>query len=507
MKIRYKHQRFQAEATKCVSDVFQGQPKHDGSRTFLNKLGALDFDGFGNLPLVLDNESICENVRGVQMAEGLRPVEHLEGDGRTFTVEMETGTGKTYTYIKTMYELNARYGWSKFVIVVPNIAIREGVYKSFESMAEHFAEEYGKRMQYFVYNSRQLAKIDAFASDNGIHAMIINTQAFNVSLNEDKNKEGRAGDVAARIIFSRRDEFGSRKPIDILAKTRPILIIDEPQSVLGTDKGNATRKGIKLFNPLFTLLYSATHREIYNLVFRLDAIDAYNKKLVKKIEVRSVHQIGSTATNGYVYLDEIVIGKGNPQARLGFDVKTANGTRQTVRLVSEGFDLKEQSGGLQEYADNFKVERIDGLTQTVHFLNGLTLRLGDVVGSVNEYVLSRNQIRETIKTHLDVNANFLLAASRCFHFSLSTMWTATASMIRTRWKRASLPKCLKRNMGVPCRSLCLPLRMPPIPVSSPTQRMRPKRFTMVTSLSIRRERAWSRKIRKAKTRNAVSTLS
>ena len=178
MKIRYKHQRFQAEATKCVSDVFQGQPKHDGSRTFLNKFGALSFDGFGNLPLVLDNESICENVRGIQMAEGLKPVEHLEGDGRTFTIEMETGTGKTYTYIKTMYELNARYGWSKFVIVVPSIAIREGVFKSFESMAEHFAEEYGKRMQYFIYNSKQLAKIEAFASDNNIHAMIINTQAL-----------------------------------------------------------------------------------------------------------------------------------------------------------------------------------------------------------------------------------------------------------------------------------------------------------------------------------------
>lgn len=245
-----------------------------------------------------------------------------------------------------MYELNARYGWSKFVIVVPSIAIREGVFKSFESMAEHFAGEYGKRMQYFIYNSKQLAKIDAFASDNGIHVMIINTQAFNASLNEDKNKEGRAGDAAARIIFSRRDEFGSRRPIDILAKTRPIMIIDEPQSVLGTDKGNATRKGIQLFNPLFSLLYSATHREIYNLVYRLDAIDAYNKKLVKKIEVRSVHQVGSTATNGYVYLDEIVISKGNPQARLGFDVKTASGTRQVVRLVSEGFDLKEQSGGL-----------------------------------------------------------------------------------------------------------------------------------------------------------------
>ena len=505
MKIRYKHQRFQAEAAKCVSDVFQGQPKHDGSRTFLNKFGALNFDGFGNFPLVLDNESICENVRGIQMAEGLNPVEHLEGDGRTFTIEMETGTGKTYTYIKTMYELNARYGWSKFVIVVPSIAIREGVFKSFESMAEHFAGEYGKRMQYFIYNSKQLAKIDAFASDNGIHAMIINTQAFNASLNEDKNKEGRAGDSAARIIFSRRDEFGSRKPIDILAKTNPILIIDEPQSVLGTDKGNATRKGIKLFNPLFTLLYSATHREIFNQVYRLDAIDAYNKKLVKKIEVRSVHQVGSTATNSYVYLDEIVISKGNPQARLGFDVKTANGTRQTIRLVGEGFDLKEQSGGLQEYANNFKVECIDGLTNTVHFLNGLTLHPGEVVGSVNEDILRRHQIRETIIWN--VNANFLLAASRCFRSSLSIMWIVTASTVRTRQRRGNLHGCLKRNTNVPCKSLCLPLRIPPTLASFPIRRMRPKTFTMVTFLLIKKGRTWNRRIRKAKTKNVVSTLS
>ena len=165
---------------------------------------------------------------------------------------------------------------------------RRRVQEFFESMAEHFAGESGKRMQYFIYNSKQLAKIDAFASDNGIHAMIINTQAFNASLNEDKNKEGRAGDSAARIIFSRRDEFGSRKPIDILAKTNPILIIDEPQLALGTDKSNATRKGIKLFNPLFTLLYSATHREIFNQsIVASMRIDAYSKKLVKKIEVRS----------------------------------------------------------------------------------------------------------------------------------------------------------------------------------------------------------------------------
>ena len=407
MKIKYKHQRFQAEAARCVTDVFQGQPKSDGLSNFLVDQGrqrqAFDVEGFGNDPLVLSRDSLCENVRSVQMAQGLKPVEHLEGDGLTLTIEMETGTGKTYTYIKTMYELNVRYGWSKFIIVVPSIAIREGVYKSFVSMAEHFAGEYGRRMQYFIYNSKQLSKIDGFAQDNGIHVMIINTQAFNASLNEEKNKEGRGGDAAARIIFSRRDEFGSRRPIDILAKTNPIMIIDEPQSVLGTDKNNATRKGIRLFNPLFTLLYSATHRkgDIYNMVFRLDAIDAYNRKLVKKVEVKGVRQIGSTATNGYVYLDEIVITQGNPQARIGFDVKTQNGTRQVMRLVGEGFDLKEQSGGLHEYDDNYVVERIDGLTKTIHFLNRQMLHEGDIVGAVNEDLVRRNQIRETIKTHLE----------------------------------------------------------------------------------------------------------
>lgn len=407
MKIKYKHQRFQAEAAKCVTDVFLGQPKSEGLDSFLmdqgTNRGLFEVEGFGNAPIALSRDSLCDNVRSIQMAQGLKPIEQLQGEGLTLTIEMETGTGKTYTYIKTMFELNRLYGWSKFIIVVPSIAIREGVFKSFESMAEHFATEYGKRMQYFVYDSKQLSKIDGFAQDNGIHVMVINTQAFNASLNEEKNQEGRKGDAAARIIFSRRDEFGSRRPIDILAKTNPILIIDEPQSVLGTDKKNATRKGIELFHPLFKLLYSATHRkdDIYNLVFRLDAIDAFSKKLVKKVEVRGVHQVGSTATNGYVFLDEIVISKGNPRARIGFDVKTANGTRQVLRLVDEHFNLKEQSGGLHEYDDNYVINRIDGLTGTIHFLNGLTLQEGEMVGAANEDLVRRMQIRETIKTHLE----------------------------------------------------------------------------------------------------------
>ena len=418
MQIRYKHQPFQAEAARCVANAFTGQPKSDGlsdhtvdqgkrkdSQTAITGEG-FALAGYGNKNVILAPEAICKNVRAIQTEHGLKPVDSLQtipGVGMAFTIEMETGTGKTYTYIKTMYELNERYGWTKFVVVVPSIAIREGVLKSFESMQEHFAQEYnGKRMQYFIYDSKQLSKIDAFASDAGMHVMIINTQAFNSSFDEDKSKGGRA-DKAARIIFDRRDEFNSRRPIDVLSQCHPIMIIDEPQSVLGVDKGNKTRKGLALFKPLFMLLYSATHRkdDIYNMMYRLDAIDAYNQKLVKKIEVKGIKQIGSTATNGYVYLEEIIISKGNPQARISFDVKTATGTKQTSIVAGDGFNLYDQSGELAEYKDNFVIESIDGHEGCVRFLNGLVLHEGDAVGSVNEDMLRRIQIRETIRTHLE----------------------------------------------------------------------------------------------------------
>ena len=413
MRLRYKHQRFQEDAARCIVDAFIGQPKSDGLSNFMIDPGKyqpeefqLELEGFGNQEIVLAQEDICENVRHIQMQQGMRPVEHLEqlqGVGTAFTIEMETGTGKTYTYIKTMFELNKQYGWTKFVIVVPSIAIREGVYKSFQSMEEHFALEYGKRMQYFIYNSKQLSKIESFANDPGIHVMIINTQAFNTSMNEEKNQEGRKGDNAARIIFSRRDEFRSRRPIDVLSATRPIMIIDEPQSVLGSNKANATRKGLALFRPLFTLLYSATHRQgdIYNMVYKLDAIDAYNQHLVKKIEVKGISQKGSTATNGYIYLEEIVLSKGNPQARIGFDVKTANGTKQTTKLVNEGFNLYEQSSELEEYKDGYIIESINGAEGSIQLLNGIKLFEGDAIGKVNEDLLRRIQIRETIRTHIE----------------------------------------------------------------------------------------------------------
>lgn len=413
MELKFKHQGFQAEAARNVVRAFQGQAFHNGLIYIKDQGKQPDgkglFEGevkqgFGNAPLSLQRSDIAENVRALQIEQGLKPIDGLEGAGIHLTVEMETGTGKTYTYIKTMYELNKHYGWSKFIVVVPSVAIREGVDKSFTTMAEHFAAEYeGKHIMSFVYNSKQLGKIDAFADGNSMQVMIINMQAFNSSFNEEKNKEGRGGDAAARIIFDERDEFGSRRPIDVLAKTNPIMIIDEPQSVLGKDTKNKTREGLKLFNPLFTLLYSATHREVMNMVFRLDAIDAYNKKLVKKIEVKGIRQIGNTATNGYIYLHEIVIQKGkNPQARLSFDKLGSTGTvRQLTQLAGKGFDLYEQSGELAEYKQNYVVKEIDGRAGTVTFLNGVVLHEGDAIGEVTEDTMRRIQIRETIKTHIE----------------------------------------------------------------------------------------------------------
>ncbi len=408
MKLKYKKQQFQQDAAQSVVDIFRGQPYTEGQEYLIDQgrhQGMIEVTGFGNNPLRVDAAAMTQNVQEIQRRNDLQPIDHLRSAGRTpmFTIEMETGTGKTYTYIKTMYELNRAYGWSKFIIVVPSVAIREGVHKSFETMREHFLREYEKSIQYFIYNSKQLSKIDSFAQDSGLHVMIINMQAFNSSLNQDKNQEGRSGDAAARIIFSKRDEFGSRRPIDIIARTNPILIIDEPQSVLGANKENATRRGMALFNPLFMLLYSATHRkgDIYNMVYRLDAMDAYNRKLVKQIEVKGVSQVGTTATNGFVYLDGFQIGKGNPQARLTYDVKSATGFRQTTKLLREGQDLYAQSGELEEYADRYVIERIDAKEGYVRFLNGLTLYEGDAAGHINEDALRRIQIRETIRTHLE----------------------------------------------------------------------------------------------------------
>ena len=285
-----------------------------------------------------------------------------------------------------MYELNKQYGWSKFIIVVPSVAIREGVYKSFQITEEHFAEDYGKKIRYFIYNSAQLTEIDRFASDSAINVMIINSQAFNA-----RGKD-------ARRIYMKLDEFRSRKPIDILAKTNPILIIDEPQSV----EGAATKERLQEFNPLFTLRYSATHKKdsVYNMIYRLDAMEAYNKKLVKKIAVKGISVTGSTASGGYIYLESVNLSKGDPTATIEYDMKGAGGIRTARRIVGEGYNLFPNSGELEEYRDGYTVLKIDGRDNSIEFTNTLKLYVGDVIGAVSEEQLRRVQIRETILSHI-----------------------------------------------------------------------------------------------------------
>ena len=397
MRLQYKHQKFQADAAKAVVDVFAGQPYLTPTYMMDRGYGQIgleeekDYTGWSNQRIVpaLNDSIILEHVQKIQRANQLKPSEKLEGraDGYNLTIEMETGVGKTYTYIKTMYELNRAYGWTKFIVVVPSVAIREGVYKSFQMTEEHFAEEYGKKIRYFIYNSSQLTEIDRFASDSSINVMIINSQAFNATGKD------------ARRIYMKLDEFRSRRPIDIIAKTNPILIIDEPQSV----EGKQTKERLKEFHPLLTLRYSATHRSdsIYNMIYRLDAMEAYNKRLVKKIAVKGITESGSTATDSYLYLESINLSKADPTATLSFEVKMAGGApKRKSRIVKIGDNLYDYSGGLEEYRQGFVVKQIDGRDDSVEFINGIKIYAGDIRGAVDDDQKRRIQIRETILSHL-----------------------------------------------------------------------------------------------------------
>lgn len=401
MQLQFRHQKFQADAAKAVVDVFAGQPYLTPSYMLdkgiqKDKYGlsgygeeyVLDNDtGWSNQKIVqeLNDGIILEHVQKIQRNNQIQPSDKLEGR-YNLTIEMETGVGKTYTYIKTMYELNKHYGWSKFIIVVPSVAIREGVYKSFQITQEHFAEEYGKKVRFFIYNSTQLTEIDRFASDSSINVMIINSQAFNATGKD------------ARRIYMKLDSFRSRRPIDIIAKTNPILIIDEPQSV----EGKKTKENLKQFNPLMTLRYSATHKSdsFYNMIYRLDAMEAYNKHLVKKIAVKGITESGSTATESYLYLEGINLSKSAPTATIQFDFKGASGIRKITRTVSEGYNLYDNSGQMEEYKEGFVVSKIDGRDDSVEFLNGIKIYAGDVIGKVSEEQIRRIQIRETILSHI-----------------------------------------------------------------------------------------------------------
>ncbi len=417
MKFNFKIQQYQTDAVDSVVNVFRGQPYQnvvgyrrdignvrsvkqysqmsftDGVQTELNLMDDFDETGFMNETIMLTEAELLANIREVQQSNNLMLSDFLVHNlGEcSLDVEMETGTGKTYVYIKTMYELNKHYGWSKFIVVVPSIAIREGVKKSFEITRDHFMEQYGKKVRFFVYNSGNLNQLDSFSSNAGINAMIINMQAFNTSMKEG----GRSKE--ARIIYDKRDEFGSRRPIDVIKANHPIIILDEPQKM----GGEATQKALKNFNPLFCINFSATHKEHHNLVYALDAVDAYNQHLVKKIEVKGFQVKNFRGTDRYLYLDEIILSpKHPPRARIEFEISYNKSINREFKILSVDDNLYEISKKMEQYK-GYRISEIDPVSGTVTFTNGEVIHKGDVVGDVSENDMRRIQIRETIKSHLE----------------------------------------------------------------------------------------------------------
>jgi type III restriction enzyme len=413
MKLQFKEQDFQISAVKAVTDVFEGQPLKINKFTLERSLlliekaknaatgtQTLEFEndlyeeiGYRNSEIKLLDAQIFKNIKAIQERNEIKEIAAIEKPagvkiGLNLTIEMETGTGKTYTYIRTMYELHRKYGWSKFIIIVPSIAIREGVYKSFDVMREHFQELYGQQINPFIYNSKRPQDIETFAADNRISVMIINTQAFAA--------EGKGGKDSRRI-YQELDQFGSRKPIEIIAQTQPILIIDEPQSV----EGVKTITSMQRFKPLMTLRYSATHKNEYNKIYRLDALDAYNRKLVKKIQVKGISVKNSNGTSGYLYLESIQLStKKPPLAVVEFEQRTNSGKVKKVRKkLEQGANLYELSGEIPAYKKQ-TITEINGQQNKI-IVGGEEVFPGDIRNHEDEATFRRIQIRECIASHFE----------------------------------------------------------------------------------------------------------
>ena len=399
MKLKFKKQSYQADAVDSIVDCFVGQPFTSGVQYRIDpgatKPGATPafqaFDemaGFKNREIVINGNPLLENLRAVQRRYNLPEATAIistDVSPINLDIEMETGTGKTYCYIKSIFKLHKQYGWSKFIVVVPSIAIREGVKKSFEITGEHFLEEFGKRARVFVYDSKDLPKLESFSSDGGINVMIINVQAFNATGKD------------ARRIYEELDDFQTRKPIDVISANRPILILDEPQKM----EGKKTVDSLAKFKPLMILRYSATHKTQHNKVYRLDALDAYNQKLVKKIAVRGISVKGLSGTNAYLYVGAIDISTTKPPtARVELEIKQVSGIKRVHKNLGKGDNLFDLSGGLDQYK-GFVITDIDARTNTVSFSNGIDLQAGDATGDVNDSTLRRIQIREAIRAHFE----------------------------------------------------------------------------------------------------------
>jgi type III restriction enzyme len=405
MKLQFKVQTFQTEAVDAVVDVFAGQSRRTGTSYRMDpgkltpsaapglfETSTTPDSGLRNAEVELSPTQLLANLHRVQKSRNL-PLSSSFADSKAapgapnLDIEMETGTGKTYVYIKTIMELNKRYGWSKFIIVVPSVAIREGVKKSFDVTAEHFQQTYGTKPRSFIYNSSQLHELERFSSDAGVQVMIINIQAFNATGKDN------------RRIYDVLDDFQSRKPIDVISANRPIVIIDEPQKI-GAPK---SLEALSRFNALMVLRYSATHKVEHTKVHRLDALDAYNQKLVKKIAVRGITVKGLAGSTAYLYLDAIEVRKGQlPTARVELEVQTKGGPiKRQLKRVTKGTRLHDLTNGIEAYKD-LVVTDVSAIDDTLTLSNGDVVVAGQLADrDVTEETKRRIQIREVIRAHID----------------------------------------------------------------------------------------------------------
>lgn len=386
MKIHFEgNQQYQLDAVNAVADLFDGQPRARGqyeisllSDAFLK----LSDHGVAN-QLLLDEPAILRNLRSIQARNNIPARDRVEQlRGLNFAVEMETGTGKTYVYLRTIHELHARYGFTKFIIVVPSIAIREGVIKNLDITREHFASMYGNPPRdTWVYDAKQVSRLQHFARANQLQIMVININAFNKPANN--------------VIYQEADRFLGRKPIASIQLAQPIVILDEPQNM----ESGPAQAAIAQLNPLCTLRYSATHRNPYNLVYRLSPVSAYDLDLVKRIEVNSVVE-DADLNQPFIQLESVVATANKVTAKLRLDVRGVAGSRRkSVSVSKSGVDLVDLSGGSEVYR-GYTVYEINAGYQSISFANGVTLELGQTIGGHQEEVM-RVQVRETVKEHLD----------------------------------------------------------------------------------------------------------
>ncbi|MCL2190229.1 MAG: DEAD/DEAH box helicase family protein [Defluviitaleaceae bacterium] len=401
MKLKFKTQTFQTDAVNAVADLFAGQNKQTTTFSIVeDNHGAytrLDENKFGiGNALTIRESDLLINMNRVQKrnnlpsTKDLYPFAHFHEGDRRFCIEMETGTGKTYVYTKTIFELHKRYGFTKFIVVVPSVAIREGVYKSLQITADHFGAHYDNvPCRYFIYNSAKLSDVRQFATSNNIEIMIINIDAFK---------------KAENIINQAQDKLNGETAMRYIQDTNPVVIIDEPQSVDNTPKA---REAIQSLNPFVVLRYSATHKEKVNLLYRLTPVDAYQKGLVKQIVVSS-NAVDNAHNKPYIALKS-VSRDGGFKAKIEIDVLGKGGavTRKTI-TAKHGDDLFTLSGNRDLY-EGYQLTGIDIATgrEFIEFSNTETLELGKTIGGVNEDVLKRAQIFRTIEAHLDKELRYM----------------------------------------------------------------------------------------------------